>query len=128
MRRVDDKQDPEHGARAAEWIERNLRGIIPAEPFESVRYLNTWHVPADNSAPSLTPELSVFKDADALDRARINNPRFTLDPNHLRNPQATGLILPAKILYLESAQKTVEDPNDLFDSVLDTAAELGIII
>src|SRR5207237_168473 len=125
-RRIDDTIDPEHGSRAATWIDENLKDKIPIDSFEIVKYIDTWHVPHDDLAPEMTPELAIFKDADALDRARILS-AAGFDTRYMRNKPAKNLTLAAKLLYQVSSQKNVDDPNKLFDNVLDAAVELGII-
>lgn len=88
VRRADDGADPQHGSRAAAWIEQQLgslpiRSLAPAQ-IAAIRYCCTWHVPGDQHAPWVTPELACLKDGDGLDRVRL----WDLDPRFLRTRHA----------------------------------------
>lgn len=122
--RVSDGADYPHGQRAAAWVEQRLRGHIPEQAFDTVLYLNTWHVPSDNLAPQMTPELAVFKDADALDRVRI----FDFNPRYLRCSYASTLLrYLAEELFEVSEAKRWRDKLDVFDGVLAAALDLGLL-
>lgn len=86
--RFDDGIDPDHGCRGGEWIKYNMASTISPNIFESVIYLVTWHNIEDSQIPRMTNEMAVLKDADALDRVRIND----LDPARLRFEVSKGLI------------------------------------
>ncbi|HEY7414246.1 MAG TPA: hypothetical protein VH593_03570 [Ktedonobacteraceae bacterium] len=58
--RVDDGVDPQHGERAATWVQQKLQDTILANSLETVIYLNRWHVPRSGRKvyPSLFLPLS----------------------------------------------------------------------
>jgi uncharacterized protein len=119
--RQDDGIDPEHGARAAAWIESRPE-LIPAEvPLTRVAYLCRWHVPPDNRIPELTDELRVFKDADSLDRWRI----YDLDPSLLRTTLAHRLLDASHELW--SLTDDVSDGTQAFEEVVRAAVKIGVL-
>lgn len=122
--RVDDGVDPQHGERAATWVQQQLQDTIPTNSLETVIYLNRWHVPPDSRAPHMTPHLAVFKDADGLDRVRI----FDLDPRYLRWDCSKELLLPMANALLSASEKKQREGYALFDCVLAAAIDLGLII
>ncbi len=94
--RIDDGIDPDHGKRGGEWIANSLKGTIPSDIFETVIYLVTWHNISDDQIPKMTDEMAVLKDADALDRIRIND----LDPTRLRFEISKSLIAVSQRLHV----------------------------
>jgi hypothetical protein len=122
VRRVDESQDPLHGQRVAKWIHEyseQIAGNLDAHQLQQVIYCCTWHVPDDHLAPKLIPELICLKDADGLDRVRLND----LNPAFLRTPSARDLCSQAQRLYDDSMR------NDLGNSwalVREAALRLGI--
>ncbi len=68
--RTNDGIDSQHGERAAIWVSNNFPHL---EQIDGIAYVNRWHVPDDQFAPKMTPELKVFKDADGLDRWRLGD-------------------------------------------------------
>ena len=112
VRRVSDGPDPEHGARAAAWVREHAQQILPpglgAETVERIAYVVRWHVPDDQDAPELTPELIVLKDADSLDRVRLGPGR--LDVRYLRTSLARELPAAAGRLWRTSATSATGDP------------------
>lgn len=122
--RASDGADYPHGQRAAAWVKQQLTKRIPAAALETITYLNTWHVPPDSQAPEMTPELAVFKDADALDRVRI----YDFDPRYLRCSYAHSLLqyLAQELFDLSEAKRWGEH-YPVFDCVMVAAQELGLI-
>jgi hypothetical protein len=96
--RVSDGTDRGHGARSAQWIKKN-RNRLPMEmddgELEKLLYCCTMHDTPDKEIGELTEELRCLKDADGLDRVRING----LDPNFLRTPYARPLVEAAWDLF-----------------------------
>lgn len=122
--RVSDGIDFPHGQRAAVWVERHLLHHIPAGSLETVLYLNTWHVPLDDQAPGMTPELAVFKDADALDRVRIDD----FNSRYLRRSYSQTLLqYLAQELFDRSEAKRWSQGYAAFDCVCEAAVEMGLI-
>lgn len=121
--RLDDGDDPGHGARAAKWSRARLPQLAPEADIEAVAYLCQWHVPPDHLAPRLTPELAAFKDADALDRWRIAD----FDPRFLRTPAAPALIGPSEALWKATRRVGLVSARGAFRDVLAAAADLGIL-
>jgi hypothetical protein len=98
--RADEGTDPQHGVRAAEWIEQNRQYLSPSAHLERVAYICRWHVHPDHEAPDMTPELMVFKEADALDRWRIGD----LNPDFLRTKAAHKLLEVSCLLWRGTQQ------------------------
>jgi len=119
--RWDDGVDPEHGARAADWIGMNRHLLPSSVSVERVQYLCHWHVPADQRAPEMTDELKVFKDADALDRWRI----FDLNPKFLRTQAAKGRLDASRALWERT--RDFDNHRTSFTEVVRAAAALGIL-
>ena len=118
--RVDDGIDREHGFRSAKWIKENFSSIMAPNLLDTVTYIVHWHVPSDEEAPVMTTELQVLKDADALDRVRLND----LDPRYLRIEVSKSLIGIAEDLY-QSYLKCQLD--DIYGSVIRAGQDIGII-
>ena len=74
----------------------------------------------DSEAPTMTIELKVLKDADALDRVRLGD----LDTSYLRTDVATGLVGLAEDLYQVYLDNKVDDA---FDAVFGAALALGVV-
>lgn len=124
-RRADDWDDAPHGRRAAAWVCEHLQKLIPATSLETVAYLNRWHVPSDDHAPAMTPELAVFKDADSIDRIRMGG--WNLDARKLRSVYARRYVpYLANALILASGQHRRAGAS-LFDCVLQAAVDLGLV-
>jgi uncharacterized protein len=119
--RWSDGDDLDHGARAASWLLEHS-GLLPASvPLHRVTYLCRWHVPPDHLAPEMTPELCVFKDADALDRWRIGD----LDPSRLRTESSRLLLSASHALWM--ATRDLSKPDQMFLAVQRAAMKLGIL-
>lgn len=124
-RRIADGLDFPHGERAAAWVQQVLEHRLPGRSLETVMYLNRWHVPSDNDAPVITPELAVFKDADGLDRVRLAD----LNPMFLRWHYSKTLLLSlAQALFEGSEIKRQREGYGLFDCVIEAAVELGFVL
>jgi uncharacterized protein len=119
--RQNDDIDPEHGARAAVWIERQPELIPATVPLQRVAYLCRWHAPRDHRAPEMTDELRVFKDADALDRWRI----YDLDASLLRTKAAHGLLDASHEVW--SLTDDVGDGKQAFEKVVRAAVRIGVL-
>ena len=94
--RVDEGTDPQHGVRAAEWIEQYRHGLPSSARLERAAYICRWHVHPDQEAP----DMMVFKDADALDRWRIGD----LNPDFLRTKAAHKLLEVSCLLWRGTQQ------------------------
>lgn len=121
--RVDDGVDPDHGWRSAEWMKHHLANRILPETMDRATYAVHWHVPPDQAAPVMTPELMVLKDADGLDRVRLGD----LDVARLRTDVAKQLLLTAEELYYESVRRSPDGDKATFLSVLEAATALGLV-
>lgn len=91
------------------------------EDLDVATYIVHWHVPADSTAPVMTTELQVMKDADGLDRLRLGD----LDVTRLRTDTAKGLVDVAS--ELEALSKGVDDRPVAFEQVLSAAKLLGLV-
>jgi uncharacterized protein len=108
--RLSDGWDRGHGARSADWVAKNrdiLPFILPDDLFEHVLLCCRSHETSDRDIPVMTPELMCIKDADGLDRVRIND----LNPNYLRSEAARLLVAQAWDLY--RATELADDPWDV---------------
>jgi len=113
--RLSDGWDRGHGARSADWIVKNRENLpltLPDNLFEHVLLCCRWHETTDRDIPLMTPELMCIKDADGLDRVRIND----LYPNYLRSEAARLLVAQAWDLY--EATELADDP---WEAVLEAA-------
>jgi uncharacterized protein len=120
--RHDDGTDPQHGQRSAKWIHDTLANQMSPETLDVATYIVHWHVPSDDEAPVMTTELKILKDADALDRVRLND----LNPKYLRTEAAKGLIDIARQLYTLSQPINPSSQKEYFETVLRAAKQLGL--
>ena len=118
--RIDDGIDAEHGSRSAQWIKDNLSDRMSLELLDLVTYIVHWHVPSDDMAPTMTMELQVLKDADALDRIRIGD----LNTSYLRTDAARSLVDVAEDLFVYY-EKSHDD--NAFESVIRAAQIIGVV-
>ena len=120
--RWNDGIDAGHGARAADWILERPHLIPAPVSLDRIAYICRWHVPNDGDAPEMTPELRVFKDADALDRWRIDD----LDLAYLRINAAKQL-LDASYALWEDTHGFI-DATEMFDQIIDVARTQGLVV
>lgn len=124
LRRTNDKFNKKHGCRSSLWVSKNLSSIISPESISTVKFINYWHATPDSKIPNLTPELAIFKDADALDRVRTND----LNPHFLRHQLSYDFLFsPAHDLFEISLQCQRAHSAPSFDCVLDAAIDIGLI-
>ena len=116
--RLDDSLDPEHGVRAAEWIQTNSDVLPRSTLVEPVAYICRWHASPDNQVPQLRSDLRVLKGADALDRWRIGD----LDPTYLRTESSRLLLSFSRCLWSET--QGVGRQKDAFHRVLAAGQRL----
>jgi hypothetical protein len=89
------------------------------QQLECLCYCCQWHVPNDHKAPMMSTELACLKDADNLDRVRLDD----LDVRYLRTPIAKALVPQAKLLYGRSHDKRFQSSWEL---VRAAALELNL--
>jgi hypothetical protein len=107
--RVTDGYDTSHGiASYRKLLAKGLEEFLPAENRETIRFIIELHAVADKAAAKQLSKYdlndidhtlrlyNIFKDADGLDRVRIND----LNPDYLRSPGAHKLLLLAHQLFL----------------------------
>lgn len=119
--RLNDGRDSEHGARSALWVAKNARLLpvaLTTAQLDAVQYCCEWHVPPDEDCPKLTAELTCLKDADGLDRVRIDD----LDPTRLRLEAARQLVGLAESLLDQSMRNT----GTSWERVRAAALHLGL--
>ena len=76
----------------------------------------------------MTPELKIFKDADALDRVRFRGPRYTgLDIKYLRTQESKQITNVARFLCLTTQYILETAKLDHFDTVIRVGQMMGII-
>jgi len=118
--RVDDGSDHGHGRRSAQWVTENLATYRPENASLDLGFiaeLCAWHVVPDHLIERLSLELVILKDADGLDRVRIND----LDPSRLRLQHSAGLVEQARALERATRQVGVNCGLD----ILRTAGRLA---
>jgi len=106
--RITDGYDTGHGIASYQKLaEIGLLQHVPATEQETIRFIIEKHAVADKTAlkqlSKYNPKgiehtlklYNIFKDADGLDRVRIND----LNPDYLRSPSAQKLLLLAHQLY-----------------------------
>lgn len=121
--RQTDLKDPEHGLRAAQWIEDNLAGRVSPDVLRQAMYVNTYHALPDEHIPVHPPELVLVMEADALDRARGND---DLNLSFIRLPATHNFIQPARELLLESRRHPLIEA-DPFEAVFRQAVGMGLL-
>lgn len=129
VRRCHDGHDPLHGKRCGAWINEGgfaasfgLRASrLDADQLDQIAYCCTWHVPPDQTAPVLTPELICLKDADALDRVRLGG----LSPRFLRTGLATTLMRQAQFLC-DTSELQTGFRDDQWVAVRRAAQQMGV--
>lgn len=104
VRRKNDGYDKNHSKRAAKWVKNNFN----LKNINQIINIIYWHTPSDKDIPKITKEIKCFKDADALDRLRIND----FNKNYLRTKSSKKLISFAKELYnlTNQQKKTIKEP------------------
>jgi len=124
------KYDFEHGEKAALRVDEIVGEMVSFEEREMVKFLCKFHVPDDNEIIGITETqrwlLSVFKDADGLDRVRFDNgnksdEKYRLDLGFLRFESSKTLIDEARKLWEET--KDIVDPKEVFDAVFGNRVE-----
>ncbi|MFH0943262.1 MAG: hypothetical protein V1810_03750 [Candidatus Beckwithbacteria bacterium] len=120
-----DKYDFTHGKKAADRVDEIIGEAVSPEGRELIKFLCEFHVPDDSEITGLTDTqrwlLSVFKDADALDRVRFDN-GDTLDKSHLRFGSSRELIPQAQELW-ERTKQGLDSPQAAFDAVFGNRVE-----
>lgn len=118
----DDRDDFDHGWRAADWFVRQKKAVdfdLSPQSLLTVKHLLTMHSLFD--LPNATLELKILKDSDALDRFRGTN---DFDQRFLRLPESQLLINPARELWRRT--QFVNGHNQ-FAQVLSAAVDMGLI-
>ncbi|MBT4540498.1 hypothetical protein HOC35_03215 [Candidatus Woesearchaeota archaeon] len=130
IRRSSDLVDIGHGERAASFYLDNLiaNGYVNDNGIDSekVAYVNSWHVPDDHHAPHMTSELMLFKDADGLDRVRIEHNGQGMDMSYARFEQTSHFVATAAYLF-KISNAIMFSGVDQFDAVMQAAGMLGLI-
>jgi hypothetical protein len=129
VRRLHDGHDPLHGARCSAWIREGgfaaSHGLpasrLNADQLDQIAYCCTWHVPPDQAAPVMTPELTCLKDADALDRVRLGG----LNRRFLRTGFAAALVQQAQFLC-DTSEVQCGFRQDQWRAVRQAAQRMGI--
>jgi uncharacterized protein len=121
--RLSDGIDRGHGSRSAAWIADNRR-VLPAaisdQTIARILHCCQWHEIGDREIQLMTPELVCIKDADGLDRVRIDD----LNPEYLRSSPARLLVAEAWTLFRATAQES--DPwNAVFRNAPENGDEAG---
>jgi hypothetical protein len=119
--RLSDGWDKGHGTRSADWIaehQEKLPLALADEVIERVLHCCRWHETRDEDVPLMTPELKCVKDADGLDRVRIDD----LNPDFLRSQPARLLVAPAWKLYHDT--QSADDP---WEAAMNAAAKEGYL-
>lgn len=122
IKRWDDGIDPDHGARAAEWVRNQFSGVRPdiavTLDLELVAALCRDHQRSDHLIEHWTDELRVLKDADGLERVRIHD----LDPRRLR---LQAISPPLEPLAWDLMERSIARGNDA-PAVRAVAVAMGL--
>ncbi|MCO5177627.1 MAG: HD domain-containing protein [Thermomicrobiales bacterium] len=122
IKRWDDGIDPDHGARAAEWVRDEFANVRPDAAgmldLDLVAALCRDHQRSDHLIEDWTDELRVLKDADGLERVRIHD----LDPHRLRLQDISPALEPRA---RDLMQRSVALGNTA-DAVRSVAEEMGL--
>jgi hypothetical protein len=86
--------------------------------MDQILYCCRWHDVDDAGIPHMTPELVCLKDADGLDRVRIND----LNPDLLRSEYARSLVSDAWVL-----DHVIERAGDAWEAALKIAETRGYL-
>ncbi|AXV79788.1 metal-dependent phosphohydrolase (plasmid) [Ralstonia solanacearum] len=124
VRRINDGHDALHGSRCAVWVRERGGGLlsgVDAKRLDRIAYCCNWHVPPDDAAPAMTPELVCLKDADALDRVRLSGP----DLRQLRTAFARQLVGQARFLC-DTSQVLPAYRTEPWHAVHIAAARMGL--
>lgn len=98
--RENDGRDPEHGQRSGIWVREHLVAQRPAAAqcdVEAIAAMCHCHAASSRGIDVPHLELSILRDADALDRARFRR-NGRLDPTALSLPLSCLLIGPNQVL------------------------------
>lgn len=120
--------DPDHGVYAAMYY-KNTTNLIPEDiKPEVIRLIQLHDIPTNKIRhDKQTPELHVVKDADKLERVRLNGGTITeaerLDPNRLHFNESKQMIPIARELF-----RRTKDKPESFTSIIDEAVKMGIVI
>ncbi len=126
--RVNDGYDPEHGTRSSVFYLDTLAvSDVAGVDHELVAYSITWHVPFDDEAPYMTPELQILKDADGLDRVRVAHIGQGTRPDLLRTAHAPFLITTAEYLFRLSNAVYLSNGHDKYSAVMAAAKIMGLV-
>ncbi len=124
VRRSNDGKDPDHGVRCSAWVRgpgNRLLATISEEQRKQIAYCCAWHVPSDEEAPMMLPELICLKDADALDRVRLE----ALNINFLRTAFAKTLVHQAQFLCAAS-ETQASFRTEPWNAVKHAALRMGV--
>jgi len=121
-RRLNDGPDPDHGKRAARLIENGFPEELTGSSREKAAYAVFWHATPDTQISLFSPELTILKDADALDRVRLGD----LDTQYLRLPISSTLVTTASDLFNLSEEKILAG-IDPFRAVMEAATEIHLL-
>jgi uncharacterized protein len=119
--RLSDGIDRGHGVRSADWVRANQRLIpsaLPDETFERILLCCQWHEIGDSEIPVMTSEIMCIKDADGLDRVRIND----LNPDFLRSGPARVMAEHARDLF-----RTTHLANGQWNEIIHVAQTKGYL-
>jgi len=137
--RVDDREDPGHGARAAEWLKNNLevfekRGIrITPQQLEEIMVLCTYHEVPDEKIPQEVREqygqsLQLLKHADLLERFRLPSIDWWPKVEFMANGEVKKLLPLSKYFVQKSEIEMLTTEHDSIAAIKNTAEEIGVIM
>ena len=132
IQRLSDKEDKDHGKRAALWLKSNslnIKNTFKKEEIRGICFAVSNHDKKDLNFSSKSDRLflDVLKTADALDRFRLPKIKWWPDEQFIPfklDPQIYSL---AKFLVFRSEQLILNKKVDIFNSVAQAAMEVGIL-
>ena len=113
--------DPDHGERAAQWVKAKLDGKLNLDQLYKVMRICRFHS-VNGVNQDLGPEAAVVREADRLDRQRLDD----FNPGRLKLPFSEPFIAIARDL-IDLTDRSYSSVDEAFDRVLDAGVALGII-
>ncbi|OGK64555.1 hypothetical protein A2313_00905 [Candidatus Roizmanbacteria bacterium RIFOXYB2_FULL_41_10] len=136
--RQDDRRDPDHGIRSAEWMSNNIdifeqRGLVLSDKdIQTIKALCTYHEYFYKEVPEVIMKhygisLDIIMHADLLDRFRL--PKLTWWPKSefIRLESAQKLLSCAGRFTLKSEEYALDESQYKPKSVIRAAVEMNIV-
>jgi hypothetical protein len=138
IRRKGDILGGKHGKEGAEFAEQVMPATVSPKTREKIKQLISLHDETYDPNSSIATELAILKDADSLDRGRLEKhlplatPRsmrrkFGLDPRFLHFDESHQIVPLANELFRVSTYNEVQRKEDPGKAVLDAATQMQLL-